>query len=451
MTKLRTHRWFSVVSLQCRDGGGLGKHRFAAMICIAVVFYVAAVIAAPAQSTFFTTLGSFDGSNGWNPEQPPVQGDDGNIYGTALAGGGNHRCDHGCGTVYKITHSGRLTTLYSFCSQPNCADGVGPQGLLPPVDGYFYGTTSGHGIDSYYYYGTVFKMSLSGALTTLYSFCAEPNCADGYNPGTLVRASDGNFYGTTADGGDFTCHPSWGCGTIFRITPAGVLTTLHTFEGPDGDIANSPLVQGTDGSFYGTTYVGGTGAYCLSQDGCGTVFKIAPDGTFTTLHSFCSQANCVDGAAPDGASLVQASDGNFYGTTYGGGQYSCFINSGCGTIYKITSGGTLTTVYNFQGLDGQYPVGGLVLTTDGNFYGITTAGGQYSCFGAGCGTVFRMTSNGTLTTLHSFDITDGNSPYAGLMQGRDGNFYGTTTEGGAYNGGTVFRLGVARNCAICRP
>jgi len=214
--------------------------RFPRLICNLVLFCAAAAIAAPAQSTFFTTLASFDGANGQFAEAPLIQGTVGNFYGTTRAGGASNHCDGGCGTVFKITPAGTLATLYSFCSQPNCTDGAGPQGLIPPVNGYFYGTTSGYTIDGYYGYGTVFKMSLSGTLTTLYSFCAQPNCADGSDPSTLVQARDGNFYGTTADGGDPTCDPSWGCGTVFRITPAGALTTLHTFEGSDGDVANSP-------------------------------------------------------------------------------------------------------------------------------------------------------------------------------------------------------------------
>jgi uncharacterized repeat protein (TIGR03803 family) len=420
------------------------------MICIVVLFCAAAAIAAPAQSRFFTSLVSFDGDNGQFAEAPLIQGTGGNFYGTTRAGGASNHCDGGCGTVFKIAPAGTLATLYSFCSQPNCTDGAGPQGLIPPVNGYFYGTTSGYTSDGYYGYGTVFKMSLSGTLTTLYSFCAQPNCADGWDPSTLVQARDGNFYGTTAHGGDPTCHPSWGCGTIFRITPAGALTTLHTFEGSDGDVANSPLVQAADGNFYGTTYVGGAGAYCPGQDGCGTVFKITPDGTLTTLYNFCSQPSCTDGGWPNGSPLVQATDSNFYGTTFGGGEYCSGID-GCGTVYKITSNGTLTTLHSFDGADGDGPVGGVVQATDGNFYGTTANGGQYSCYGGGCGTVYKITFNGALTTLHSFDGPDGIGPWAGLVQGRDGNFYGTTLEGGANGDGTVFRIGVVHSCATCGP
>ncbi len=239
------------------------------------------------------------------------------------------------------------------------------------------------------------------------------NGTNGWGPGyeTLIQGTDGNLYGTTLGVGGPNGNCITNCGTIFKITPAGTLTPLHSFEGPDGTTPQAGLVQGADGNFYGTTYAGGANGY-------GTVFKITPGSTLITLHSF----NSTDGGNPL-AGLVQATDGNFYGTTAVGGG-----NGGYGTVFKITPGGTLTTLYSFDYAHGFSPFGWLVQATDGNFYGTTSSGGTN-----GDGTVFKITPGGTLTTLHSFDGTDGANPRAGLVQGTDGNFYGTTSNGGTKN------------------
>jgi uncharacterized repeat protein (TIGR03803 family) len=265
-------------------------------------------------------------------------------------------------------------------------------------------------------------------LTTLHSFCAQQFCFDGAAPfGGLVQGADGNFYGTTATGGDSRE------GTVFRISSGGTLTTLHSFDSFDGEMPRGGLLQGIDGNFYGTTWWGGGGPYCTNRGGCGTLFKITPQGTLTTLYNFCSQPGCSDGLLP-GNGLVQDSAGNLYGTTIGGGSH--------GTIFKITPSGTLTTMRDFQGNDGWYPFGALMLARDGNFYGTTMFGGT------GSGVIFQMTSNGTLTVMHSFSGgVDGGNPYAGLVQGSDGNFYGTTVEGGAYGQGTVFQMTAAGTMA----
>ena len=202
------------------------------------------------------------------------------------------------------------------------------------------------------------------------------------------------------------------CAATAIVSPAQIFKTIATFDGSNGD---SPylmsLVQGTNGNFYGTTELGGA-------HGSGTVFKITPGGTLTALYSFCALANCSDGANPY-AGLVQATDGNFYGTTAGGGsrQY--------GTVFKITPAGTLTTLHSFNETDGASPVGGLVQATDGNLYGTTR--GAYGQFP---GTVFKITAAGTLTTLHGFNGTDGDNATGGLLQATNGAFYGTTAVGG---------------------
>lgn len=234
------------------------------------------------------------------------------------------------------------------------------------------------------------------------------------------------------------------------------LTTLANFNGTDGWQAEGALVQGADGSLYGTTYLGGY-LHC-NGTGCGTVYKFTPDGKLITLYVFCNNTfpNCPDGANPAGP--TQATDGNFYGTTFLGGtgvgsaDNVCRNEStthGCGTVFRITPAGKLATIYNFCSqpncIDGTYPTGGLIQAANGEFYGTTTLGGASTNAQFSYGTVFEITDQGTLTTLHSFDYSDGSGP-GSLVQGTDGNFYGTTDQGGAYGsrlhgwGGTVFKI-----------
>jgi uncharacterized repeat protein (TIGR03803 family) len=261
---------------------------------------------------------------------------------------------------------------------------------------------------------------------------------DGSNPsGELVQATNGNFYGATAEGG------ANGYGTVFKITPNGTLTTLHNFAGTDGSYPQGWLIQATNGKLYGTTAGGGT-------YGGGTIFKITPNGTLATLYNFCNPSNCISGANP-GPGLVQGTDRNFYGTTYLGGANKCG-SVGCGTVFRITPEGSLVTLHSFDGTDGAGPLPRLVEGTDGNFYGTTLSGGANSnandCPYISCGTVFTITPSGTLTTLYNFcshnNCTDGGEPYAGLIQDTNGNFYGTTAYGGSKDCGcgTVFSLSV---------
>ena len=403
------------------------KLRVLEIICVVFLFFAATAIASPAQ--VLTTLHSFNGTDGSYPIPGLVQGSDGNFYGTTFEGGTN--CNAGCGTIFKITPGGALT-VYSSDGANGC--GFYP-GLVQATDGNFYGAGTWCGA---YGGGTVFKMTPEGTLTTLYSFGSQPN--DGGNPtGTLVQAPDGNFYGTTYNGGtNRGCNFGEGCGVVFRVTPSGTLTTLYNFcsqtHCADGSNPRAGLVRATDGNFYGTTYAGGA-------NGAGTVFKITPSGTLTTLYSFCSKGGCADGRYPE-AALVQATDGNFYGTTYDATADG--VANGDGTVFKITPSGTLTTLYSFSGPDGANPWAGLVQATDGNLYGTTSGGGAN-----GRGTVFKITPGGTLTTLHNFDGSDGGGPSASLVQASDGNFYGTTAGGGANGDGTVFRLVSVRPCFSC--
>jgi uncharacterized repeat protein (TIGR03803 family) len=298
-----------------------------------------------------------------------IQAGNGNFYGVTYEGG-----SHGDGTIYELTPAGELTTLYSFCSQTNCVDGKGPVGgLIQGTDGNFYGTTRSGGAAEYY--GTIFKITPSRQFTTLYSFCSQANCADGDEPQvSLMQASNGNFYGTAGQGGvsSYCVDPTIGCGTIFEITPAGKFTTLYTFcsqpNCADGDFPYySGLIQASNGNLYGTTYQGG------ANGNYGTVFEITTSGKLTTLYNFCAQTGCADGESPS-SGLVQGSNGNLYGTTLEGGA-NCF-GAYCGTAYEITLAGKLTTLHTFNpAAQGANP-SSILQATDGVFYGLTTSGGK---------------------------------------------------------------------------
>jgi uncharacterized repeat protein (TIGR03803 family) len=370
-----------------------------------LVLCAATGIASLAQT--FTTLHSFNGTEGANPYAGLAQATNANLYGTTLGGGANSY-----GTVFKMGPSGTLTMLHSFDLTDD--GGVPYSGVVQATNGDLYGTTVVGGPDGY---GTVFKIIPSGTLTTLHSFGGT----DGGHPQVgLIQATNGNFYGTTYDGGaDNSC--TNGCGTVFKMNASGMLTTLHSFNETDGSCPWAGLIQAADGDLYGTTNGGGA-------NGGGTVFKITLSGALTTLHNF----DCVDGCSPQGA-LVQATDGNFYGETSAGGTYES------GTVFKMTPSDTLTTLYSFCSqaacTDGGHPYGGLVQATDGNFYGTTSYGGPYQQ-----GTVFNMSPSGTPTTLHSFSGSDLSGPWAGVIQATNGSFYGTTYGGGVSDLGTIFGL-----------
>jgi uncharacterized repeat protein (TIGR03803 family) len=343
-----------------------------------------------------------------------------------------------CAAMAIVSSAQTFKTLVSF----DGANGATPYaGLVQATDGNFWGTTYNGGTNSTDCAsgcGTAFKITPKGKLIRLYSFCSQTNCTDGSQLyAGLLQATNGNFYGTTQQGGNNAC--SGGCGTVFRVTRGGMLTTLHSFNGTDGYSPNAGLLQATDGNFYGTTTQRGA---IIS----GTVFKITPKGMLTTLYNFCSKTNCTDGADP-WAGLVQGTDGNFYGTTAEGGAYICRTQGrnkiGCGTVFKITAQGKLTTLYNFCSqtncTDGSDPLAGLVQAADGNFYGTTAEGGANTS-----GTVFKITPEGKLITIYSFcsqtNCTDGATPYAGLVQATDGKFYGTSRFGGANNGGALYKI-----------
>lgn len=379
-----------------------------------------AVTTAASLAQTFTTLLNFNGLNGAYPFCSPLtQATDGKLYGTTYAGG-DLTCNAplGCGEIFRVSPTAKLTTLYTF----HGADGAGPDGgLIQALSGDLYGTTYNGGT---YNNGTVFKITSAGELITLHNF----DNTDGYYPyGGLIQAANGNFYGTTGYGG------AYGFGTVFEITRAGTLTTLHSFKLKDGALPQAGLIQAINGNFYGTTYRGGT-------YNAGTVFQITWQGTFTTLHSF----ERMDGYYPY-AALVQADDGNLYGTTWEGGT-STNCTDGCGTLFEITPQGTLTILHSFESNDGAYPYSGLVEATDGNFYGTTGSGGAYNW-----GTIFGISKSGALTTIYSFcpqpGCPDGEDPAGGLIQATSGAFFGTTSYGGrspncTLGCGTVFSLSV---------
>ena len=393
-----------------------------------VLVFAGLAIACSAQS--FSNLATFNRTDGWTPSGLLTQGIDGNFYGETIFGGPPCGAEEfGCGNVFKISSSGSLTSLFSFPCKSDCPDGDAPEsGVILATNGDFYGTASSGGVNAA---GTIFKTTASGHATLVYTFCALANCADGSSPtGGVVQGIDGNFYGTTRDGGNGPlCSSNGYCGNVFKLTPAGALTTIYNFcsqpNCADGILPSTPIIQGADGNFYGTT--AGLNAFHS------TIFKVTPSGKLTTLYTFSS----IIGVSQ----LFQGNDGNFYGITNQGGA------NGLGSVFKMTPTGVLTTLYSFCSepscLDGADPFGGVVQGTDGNFYGTTSEGGRNGSGTLG-GTIYSITSAGALTTLYNFcsqspNCADGTDPSVPPVQGTDGNFYGSTTGGNVGNG-TIYQL-----------
>lgn len=423
--------------------------RFRRLACVIIgVCFVGSVVS-PAQT--YTKLVNFDGVHGSGPIGPLVQGTNGNLYGVTNAGGSSSYCPNssGCGTVFEVTAGGKLTFLHNFCQKSKCADGAAPAaGLVLATNGNFYGMTSDNVANG----GTIFEITPAGKFTTLYSFCAKSaNCPDGEGPlGVLMQAGNGNLYGVTTAGGDYT-HCAGGCGLIFEITLAGVYSTFHVFCSTtecthDGRNPRTGLIQATNGNYIGTTSGGGPGQ-------SGVVYEITPSSKLTFLHDFCSQLHCTDGDDA-GTPPIQATNGNLYGTTLGGGT-----NDG-GTFYELTLAKQFTDLYDFCSqkigiacADGDNPTG-LVQGSDGNFYAAAPNGGTSSlCGSSACGVLFEITSTGGYTLLYDFCSTancaDGGQPSGGLVQSTNGTFYGTTGIGGTGSGcaqglgcGAIYTLSV---------
>jgi uncharacterized repeat protein (TIGR03803 family) len=359
---------------------------------------------------------------GYNPEPKLIQASDGNFYGACSVGGLQAGTSLAEGTIYKLTPAGQVTPVYTF----HGSDGRVPNALVQGKDGNFYGTTQYDGPSGG---GTVFTLTPGGTLTTLYRFSLF-GVTGGQPMARLIQGSDGNFYGTTLYGGT-TDIGTAASGTVFKITPTGERTTLHSFQSNsnDGAAPMAPLLQAKDGNFYGTASA--AGVFDNENSGNGIVFKITLGGAYTILHTFRGGfvGQNMDGAEPK-SGLVQGRDGNFYGVTSRGGTYDN------GTVYKMTPSGTVTILHSFDGNDGATPQGELVEAGDGNFYGVTGPGG-------GSGTIFKITPQGSLTTLHYFDqVTDGDVPHAGMTLGSDGNLYGTTWVHGPDLEGTAYKLTV---------
>jgi uncharacterized repeat protein (TIGR03803 family) len=383
---------------------GLRSGHGALAMAVSLLLGVIAIQAAHAQTV--KVLHNFTGTkDGAYPYQGLIQAPTG-FYGTTFYGGAND-----AGTVFEVTRAGTETVLYSFTGG---TDGGQPDSALV-LDklGNLYGTTSAggaHGI------GTVFEVSASGTETVLYSF----TYADGADPsGGLIRDAAGNLYGTTIQGG------SSEEGTVFKVDSTGTETVLHNFAGGTKDGAYPYLTrlhEDADGNLYGVTEEGGT-------SNLGVVFEVSASGTFSVLHSFAGGSS--DGAFPSGP-LMRDTEGNLRGTTQAGGA------SNLGTMFELSSSGTLTLLHSFAGgkTDGAYPYGGLVLDPTGNLYGTTTGGGA-----TGVGTIYELSTAGTFTVLQSLKSKiDGAYPYGGLVIDAKGNLFGTTLQAGKSGYGTVFEL-----------
>jgi uncharacterized repeat protein (TIGR03803 family) len=333
-----------------------------------------------------TVLHNFtDYPDGKQPLAGVIRDAEGNLYGTTDGGG-----THGAGAVFKLSRTGKETALYNFCSANNCEDGGYPAaGVIEDAKGNLYGTTAYGGVgSSCTQCGTVFKLSKTGKHTVLYRFTGGAD--GGYPLGGVIQDAQGNLYGTTFYGGDLSCNPPNGCGVVFKLSKMGKETVLHSFTGgADGGNPSAGLIQDTKRNFYGTTENGGD-LSCISGGlGCGVVFKLSKTGRETVLHSFTGGA---DGWNPSG--VIQDTQGNLYGTTYYGGH--CGNRFGCGTVFEVSKTGRETVLYRFcsQSVcsDGLWPQAALIRDAQGNLYGTTYYGGNESCWDhLGCGVVFKLT------------------------------------------------------------
>lgn len=371
-----------------------------------------------------TVLHAFDNTDGRMPASRLVEGADGNLYGTTWLGGAND-----CGTIFRITPEGVLTTLHALAS---ATDGCQPRsGLIRGSDDHFCGVAVLGGPLAL---GTVFRITAAGVFTRLHAFGGASSPAG--PEGRLLEGSDGRLYGTTTVGGSVASGESTisGNGTIYRMSMTGAdFEVLHTFsllDEANGYFPAAGLVEATDGHLYGTTELGGAG--CST---CGTVFRIAPDGTgFATVHTFAG----ANGRGPSGE-LVAGEDDKLYGMTGLGGQG----DPGFGTLFRIdpTPAADFERLHAFDNTDLMtVPQGGLSLASDGNLYGTANS-------------VFRLTPQGSVTALYSLlDIIalpasdQPLNPMAGVTMAANGSLYGTSSAGGidapgcAVSCGTVFRV-----------
>jgi uncharacterized repeat protein (TIGR03803 family) len=387
-------------------------------LCLTAVSVVITLgLAVRIQAQTVTYLGHFNGVNGNGPSGPVVQAADGNFYGTTVHGGVNAQ-----GNVFRMTPSGKITSIYSFCSKANCVDGQYPTtGTVLGKDGNLYGVTYQGGSATF---GTIYKLTLNGKITTVYTFtCPELRCADGQYPTGISLGNDGNFYGTTSGGGASLL------GVLFKLTPGGKFTLLHTFcssvNCADGQIPGFPPLQGTDGNFYGTTNAGGS-------FGVGVLYKLTLAGAYTVIKNFCEpSATCNTGFYP--TTVVQAGNRNLFGTTANNGSFNS------GTVFEITSTNKFKVLHTFSFNGGQAPTKGLTLAKDGNYYGVGINDANFDT-PAGFGTIFKVTPNGAFSIVHTFN----NNPNGPLYQAADGNLYGVTDGDGSTDFGAVYRFNIAK-------
>jgi uncharacterized repeat protein (TIGR03803 family) len=413
--------YFATLGIRASDGDvavgsvkAKGKDRRFSLIA---AFALSCCVATQVSNAQLTILHSFgDGTvpnDGAYPFAGLIQAPDGDFYGTTSTSAGKVTFNLSNGTVFRMTSAGTVEIIRAFSP----ASKMGPTEALLYYNGELFGTTStGTGKKA----GTVFRTKSSGTTAILHVFDLVNAPQDGGSPeASLILGSDGYLYGTTELGG------SSSKGTIFRLKPTSPyhLTSLYSF-GSEGGVPKAALLLANDGNYYGTTFrgAGGNG---------GTIFQMTPAGQVTILYQFPNVAGNEGPSSP----LIQGSDGNFYGTTEAAGQYNL------GSVFKMTQDFNVTTLHSFgNGTDGFIANGALVQGPNGNLYGMTVRGGS-----AEVGTIYEISTDGSsYTILHNFGDgsvpNDGNSPNGALVVGSDNNLYGTTQAGGSANLGTVFKI-----------
>jgi uncharacterized repeat protein (TIGR03803 family) len=382
-------------------GSGVTAQRRDRRFSLIAAFALSCCVALQVGSAQLTILHNFgDGTvpnDGVFPFAGLIQAPDGNFYGATSSG-----------TVFRMTPAGNLGVIHTFKPNPN----LGPTNALLYYNGELFGT-----IPKGRYDDIVFGMKLSGRTVVLHTFESVNTPKDGYSPeGSLILGSDGYLYGTTELGGGSDS------GTIFKVNPASPyqFTSLYSF-GNGGGAPKAALLLAKDGNYYGTTFVGNSG----------TIFQVTPAGQVTIVHQFATKIGNAGPAAP----LIQANDGNFYGTTLGGGKY------GHGSVFKMTPKFSVTTLHSFGlGTDGSVANSALVQGPNGNLYGVTFGGGTAKLGTI----FEISTDGSSYTILHNFydgSVTnDGGSPNGPLTVGSDNNLYGTTEVGGSADRGTVFKI-----------
>jgi len=389
------HRWRSV---RRRLFAAAGFRAVGPVALILIALALAGVRPAVAQTE--AVLHSFTGQDGSLPGPRLTMDSAGNLYGSTV---GNYPS---IGSIFKLSPSGQLKVLYKFTDGQNR---LFTTGKLVLIKGNLFGVDQTGGTSGN---GSIFKLTQSGVFTVLYSFTGQ---SDGAFPNGVIADAQGNFYGTTNLGG------ALGQGTVFKFTPRRGVTVLYSFTGGSdgGEPFDAALYRDSQGNLYGTTMFDG------GKISLGVVFKVTPQGTESVLHTFLGGS---DGAHPKG-SLISDGKGNLYGTTSSGeGLHG-------GTVFRITTAGVLTELHTFLGSDGYSPNAGLAMDAQGDLFGTTFSGGT-----SNDGVVFEIDAEDAETVLHDFSSGDGVTPYAGVIISPQSDLFGTTGFGGAAGQGTVFEV-----------